>query len=293
MDYIEAKKLLTPTKSTEWFGTDYTTNIYRGCCHGCIYCDSRSECYHIDDFDRVRAKENAVSILQDDLRRKIKKGVVGMGAMSDPYNPHEEQLELTRAALKQIDRYGFGVTIATKSPLVTRDIDVLTDIKKHAPVLVKLSITAAEDTLSKMIEQHVAPSSKRFEAVERLASSGLYCGVLLMPVLPFINDTKENMVDIVRRAKQNGARFVYPSFGVTLRQNQREHYFQKLEGLFPGLKEKYIAQYGNQYQCGSPNFKTLYAAFAKECERVGLLYKMKDIIESYKTGYEYQQLSLL
>ena len=185
MEYVPAKTIVTRTKSTAWFGIDYNMNIYRGCCHGCIYCDSRSACYQIDHFDTVRAKEDALRIIRDDLRRKVKTGVVGTGAMSDPYNPFEKKEELTKHALQLVDAFGFGAAIATKSDLILRDIDILSDIKEHSPVLCKITITAAGDGLASKLEPGVCPSSARFEAVKMLSEAGIFTGILLMPVLPF------------------------------------------------------------------------------------------------------------
>lgn len=294
MEYISAKTIVTKTKSREWFGTDYNMNIYKGCCHGCIYCDSRSSCYGIDDFDRVRAKEDALRIIRDDLRRKVKKGVVGTGAMSDPYNPYEKELELTRHALELVDAFGFGAAIATKSSLITRDIDVLNGIKEHSPVLCKITITAAQDALCRKVEPNVCPTSERLDAVERLEKAGIFTGILLMPVLPFLEDTQENVTAIVRKAHEAGARFIYAAFGMTLRENQRAWYYEKLKKNFPGqgLVEKYRKSYGNRYECHSPRAKELWKAFREECEKYGLLYDMKSIIRAYKRGYEYSQLSL-
>lgn len=294
IEYISAKTIVTKTKSGEWFGHDYNMNIYKGCCHGCIYCDSRSECYHIDEFDRVRAKENALEIIRDDLRRKVKKGVVGMGAMSDPYNPFEKELKLTRHSLELISAYGFGASIATKSPLITRDIDILKEIKEHSPTLCKITVTTIKDEISKKIERNVAPSSQRLQAVAELADAGLFTGILLMPVLPFIEDNEENIVGIVKGAKEAGAKFVYAGFGVTLRQNQRLWFYDRLKEAFPeeNLAEKYKRKYGTSYSCSSPNAKKLYELYAGECEKNGLLYKMKDIIRSYKRNYETEQISL-
>lgn len=292
MDYIPAKTIVCTNKGTAWFGTQYNMNIYKGCCHGCIYCDSRSDCYYVEDFDRVRAKENALAIIRDDLRRKVRTGVIATGAMSDPYNPFEKELELTRHALELINAYEFGVAIDTKSTLVTRDIDILTEIKSHSPVLVKMSITTADDVLCKKIERHVAVTSERFQAIKQLSDNGIYCGVLLMPVLPFINDTKENILGIVRLAKENGAKFVYPDFGVTLRSNQQIYFYERLDELFPGMSEKYKKAYGeSRYHCTSLRAKELYELFAKECDRLGLLYRMQDIIGNYKMGYGVEQLS--
>lgn len=295
MEYISAKTIVTKTKAPErWFGIDYNMNIYKGCCHGCIYCDSRSDCYRIEEFDRVRAKENALQIIRDDLRRKVKKGVVGTGAMSDPYNPFEEELKLTRHALELCDAFDFGIAIATKSALIERDIDILQSIAEHSPVLNKITITTSDDELSKKIEPNVPESSRRFEIIRKMSDHNLYSGILLMPVLPFIEDSEENISEIIARAEDVGAKFIYPAFGMTLRDTQREWYYNKLNKIFPGegLVEKYQKQYGNYYECRSQKAKRLWYYFAKECEKRGIAYKMKDIIFQYKKAYEVEQLSL-
>lgn len=298
MEYIPAKTIVTKTKSGDWFGHDYNMNIYRGCSHGCIYCDSRSECYRIDNFDKVRAKENALEIIRNDLRRKVKMGVVGMGAMSDPYNPFEAELLLTRHALELINAYGFGASVATKSPLITRDIDIFKEIAEHAPTLCKITVTTVDDSLCKKIEPNVAPSSERFAAVNQFAEAGLFAGILCMPVLPFLEDNPENILGIVREAKSAGAKFIYAGFGVTLRQNQRLWYYEKLkenfneEGKGEELVNKYKSAFGTNYSCTSRKAKQLWELFSKECEKQGILYRMKDIIRAYKRGYEVEQLSL-
>ncbi len=267
-------------------------NLYRGCCHGCIYCDSRSECYGIEEFDRVRVKENALEILRDELRRKIKTGVILTGAMSDPYNPFERKLELTRHALELVSAYEFGIGIATKSELILRDIDLFREIKEHSPVLLKITITTADDHLSRLIEPGVPPSSRRFEVIRELTDAGLFAGILMMPVLPFLEDNLENVLEIVKKASQCGARFIYPAFGVTLRQNQREYYFKRLDQLFPGLSGRYQDRFGMNYECRSPNAKLLWSAFSKACDECGILYKMPDIVRAYKLGYESLQMRL-
>ncbi|BCJ96041.1 radical SAM protein [Anaerocolumna cellulosilytica] len=292
MEYIPAKTIISKTKDANWFGTDYNMNIYKGCCHGCIYCDSRSDCYRITDFDKVRAKDNALVLIRDELRRKQKTGVVGTGAMSDPYNPYEKELKLTRHGLEIQEAYGFGTAIATKSALITRDCDILKTMKEQAPVICKITITNYRDDIAAKIEPGVNTSTKRFEAISKLADEGIFTGVLFMPLLPYISDNKENIRETVARAKDNGARFIYPLFGVTLRNTQREYYYHKLDQNFPGLKEKYIKKYGNRYLCSSARQKELYEYFADECEKHKLLYHMKHIIASYKSGYQFEQLSL-
>ncbi len=293
MDYIPAKTIISGfTADNSWFGHNYNMNIYKGCSHGCIYCDSRSECYRVENFDQVRAKEDALALIERELKSKRKKGVIGTGAMSDPYNPFEKELKLTRGALELINRYQFGISIATKSDLVLRDIDILKEISRHSPVLIKITITTSDDELCKKIEPNVAQSSNRFAAISKLSENGIFAGILLMPVLPFIEDSEENILSITKLAHESGAKFIYPAFGVTLRQNQREWYFKKLDELFPDLKEKYIKHYGNSYECRSLRAKELWGVFKNQCNREGILYKMEDIIKAYKKGHGVIQLSL-
>lgn len=293
MDFIPAKTILSGYKTDDaWFGKNYNMNIYKGCSHGCIYCDSRSECYHVDHFDEVRAKENSLAIIERELRSKRKTGVIGTGAMSDPYNPLEKKYCLTRGALELIHTYGFGVSIATKSDLITRDIDILKEIKGHSPVLAKITITTFEDELCRIIEPNAPVASRRFAAIRELTGQGIYTGILLMPILPFLEDNEGNIENIIRLAHQKGAKFIYPAFGVTLRQNQRDWYYNSLDKHFPGIKKRYISQYGNNYQCASLHAKQLWQLFQRECKKYGILYKMEDIIKSYKYGYGDNQLSL-
>lgn len=294
MRMIPAKTIISGySVKNEWFGNNYNMNIYKGCSHGCIYCDSRSECYGVENFDEVRAKENALLLIEKELRSKKRTGIIGTGAMSDPYNPMEKEYELTRGALKLIHQYRYGVSIATKSNLVVRDIDVLKGISTHSPVLVKITVTTCDDALAKKLEPHVALPSERFEAIKTLSDEGIPTGVLMMPILPFIEDTAENIEGILKRAHESGARFVYPAFGVTLRQNQRDWFYKKLDEQFPGVKQKYITRFGNAYSCGSPNAKALWQIVEEQCRSYGMACKMKDIIRDYTEGYGSQQLSFL
>lgn len=290
MDYIKAKTLVTNNKNTYWFGSEYNMNIYRGCSHGCIYCDSRSECYKIETFENILAKKDAIKIIDTDLRRKKVRGVVVCtGSMSDPYNPKEADTEFTREALKIIDKHKFGVSIATKSPLVIRDVDILTNIKKHSPVIVEITITTSSDKLAKKIEPNVASSTDRFTAINELRKNNIYAGVLMMPILPMINDNKENVCDIVLKSSESKAKFIFPSFGLTLRDRQREYYYKKVEELFgKSIVEKYKETYGNKYACNSLD-KTLYYKFREECKIHNILYTMKDIIADYKNGYKKEE----
>lgn len=293
METVPAKTIVTKTKRPDdWFGADYNMNIYRGCSHGCIYCDSRSACYRNPDFDTVKVKENALLIIRDDLRKRAKRGVVATGAMSDPYNPWEQKLCLTRKALEFLDIYRFGVAIDTKSTLVTRDLDVLQKIRAHSPVIVKLTVTTADPNVCSIIEPNVSSPQERFAAIRTLSDGGIFCGVLMMPILPFINDTQENICAIIKQAKDAGARFVYPAMGLTLREGNREYFYQKLDEHFAGIKRKYMDAYGLQYVCTSPNAKRLWEAFVLACEQHGLLYRMSDIIHAYKAEYSQQQIGL-
>lgn len=292
MQTIPAKTIVTNTKNgAGWFGARYNMNIYRGCTHGCIYCDSRSECYRNDDFDHVYAKEDALCIIRDDLRRKVRPGVVSTGAMSDPYNPFEQQAELTRHALELLSAYGFGAAIATKSDLITRDIDVLREIQKNAPVLCKLTITTTDDALARRIEPHAPLPSARLDALARLRDADLPACILLMPTLPWITDTEENILSIVRRAKEAGAEFIYPALGLTMRDRQRAYFYDALDREFLGLKQKYIARYGTRYECAVPNAKALWGKFTAACDAAGIFYRMCDITRRYQRGYDGGQLS--
>ena len=293
VEYVPAKHLLHRSRSTEWFGADHTMNLYRGCCHGCLYCDSRSGCYQIGEFDTVRAKADALRILRDDLARKARPAFICTGSMSDPYNPFEAELLLTRHALELIDAYECGTAIATKSDLIVRDKDILASIQRHSPVICKLTVTTADDALAAKIEPHAPPPSRRLAALEKLSGAGLFAGVLLMPVLPFLEDSKENVLAVVERAAQAGARFIYPAFGVTMRQGQREYFLDGLERAFPGrgLRERYLRQYGDRYQCASPRARALWAAFTQACREKGVLYEMKSIVRAATLGYGDRQLT--
>ena len=283
MDYIKAKTILSKVKNgNEWYGIDYNMNLYRGCPHGCIYCDSRSNCYHIDHFDVPKLKENALQILEKELKKKKEKGLVGIGAMSDTYNPLEKKYKQTRGALELLLKYNFGVSIDTKSDLILRDLDILKEINKKNNVIIKFTITTPNDSLSKKIEPNVCVSSKRFEAIKTLTSNGIYAGIMLNPVLPFITDKEEDIKELVKKAHENGAKFIHTYMGMTLRENQRDYYYAKLECLFPNMKKKYIKYYGNMYNCITPNYKALYKCLKEECEKYGILYKMQDIIKDFK-----------
>lgn len=293
MEYISAKHLLHRNKSTEWFGTDHTMNMYRGCCHGCLYCDSRSACYQNPDFDTVKAKTDALRILRDDLARKVRPAFIGMGAMSDPYNPFERELLLTRHALELIDAYDCGVTVATKGDLITRDIDLYQSIQGHSPVICKITVTTTDDALAAKIEPGAPPPSRRLAALKKLSQAGIFTGILLMPVLPFLEDSRENVLSVVDQAADAGAKFVYAYMGVTMRDGQREYFLDGLERAFPegGLGEKYRGRFGNRYNCASPSSKELWAVFSQRCWELGLLYEMKHIVSSATRGYGDRQLS--
>ena len=293
MEFIKAKTLLKKVKyGNEWYGIDYNMNLYRGCSHRCIYCDSRSNCYHIDNFDIVRGKENALFILEKELSKKRKKGIIGIGSMADTYNPLEKEYEITKGALKLISKYEYGVSIDTKSDLILRDLALLKQINTKNNVIIKFTITTPNDELSKKIEPNVCVSSKRLQAIKKLSNNGIFVGIMMNPVLPFITDKEEDIKKLVKLAYENGAKFIHTYMGMTLRENQRDYYFNKLDEYFIGLKEKYISYYGNKYNCIVPNYKKLYKIFIDECHKYGILYNMDDIIRAYKKVNNNEQLTL-
>ena len=293
MDYIPAKHILIRSKSTAWFGTDHTVNLYRGCCHGCLYCDSRSDCYRNPDFDRVTAKSDALRILRDELARKVRPAFIAMGAMSDPYNPFEEELLLTRHALELIDAYDCGVSVDTKSDLIVRDIDLYQSIQAHSPVICKLTVTTVDEDLAAKVEPRAPSPAKRLAAIRSLAQAGVFCGVLLMPVLPFLEDRPEQVLSVVDRSADAGAKFIYSGFGVTMRQGQREYFLRELDRAFPGehLSRRYLARYGDRYRCPSPRARELWEVFAAQCRERGLLYQMPHIVSAATRGYGDRQLT--
>ena len=263
MHFIQAKSLLSAKNGM---------NIFRGCTHGCIYCDSRSLCYQMPhEFSDVAVKENAPSLLDAALSRKRRKCMIGFGSMSDPYIPAESSLRLTRQCLEIIARRGFGVSLITKSDLVLRDIDLLKEIQEKAKSVVSVTMTTADDTLCRKIEPHVCPTSRRAEVLCALRDAGIPTVVWLCPILPYINDTKENLEGILSLCRDAGVeRILSFGFGMTLREGNREYFYQKLDELFPGLSTRYSAEFGLRYAIESPNSAELERMFSAFCEREGV-----------------------
>ncbi len=288
MQYIEVKSILSRLKTEDtWFGMSYNMNLYRGCQHGCIYCDTRSECYKVGNISEITVKKNALQLLSKELNRKIgKEGTIGTGSMNDPYMPIEQELKLTRGALKIIAAKRFPVHVITKSDLVVRDLDLLKDIsRKYAAV--SFTITTVSDELARKVEPHAPTTSARFRAIEALARQGVYTGITMMPILPFINDTKENVKEIVQRAHDAGASYIIPAFGVTLRKGSREYFYQMLEQSFPEVQAQYEKKYGEQYNCTSPQYKEISQAFYAKCAQLKMSCKM-----NFYTPPASQQLTL-
>ncbi len=284
---VEATNILTTTKNpSAWFGVKYNMNVYRGCEHKCIYCDSRSECYRINRFDtELLVKKNAPFLLRKELSHKKAKGIIGTGAMSDPYTYYEEKSLVMRKCLEVISEFKYPLNIITKSNLILRDLDLLEQISK-AGACVVFTITTTDDTLSKIVEPYAPLPSKRLKAMKILSEKGIKVGVTLMPVLPFLEDTEKNILSVVREVKKYGGNFIIPGFGVTLRDRQRDYFYKELEKSFPNLKEKYEKKYGNNYSCSPDNVKVLKSIFEKECSILGLETKMRDFANEHR----YEQL---
>ena len=273
-------------------------NIYRGCLHGCIYCDSRSLCYQMNHkFEDIEVKANAVGLLENTLRRKRNKCMIGTGAMSDPYMPIEEKLGNMRKCLEVIERYGFGVTMITKSTKVLRDLDLLKKINEKSKCVVQMTLTTYDEDLCRIVEPNVETTYERFSALEILRDNGIPTVVWLCPILPFINDTEENIrgiLDYCVRAKVKG--IINFDMGVTLRDGNREYFYKKLDEHFPGLKEKYIRMYGNSYQLSSPNSRQLNMIYKSECIKNGIMCDVNECFEylnKYEDKYGGEQISLI
>lgn len=271
---IQARVLLSSAaKPDPWFGIRYTMNLYRGCQHQCIYCDSRSECYRIDNFADIQVKVNALDLLRKELPRKRQVGTIGTGSMNDPYMPIEAERNLTGRALGIIADHRFPVHIITKSDLVVRDLATLQTISA-VYAAVSFTVTTADDELGKRLEPGAPKVSARFAALQQLAAHNILTGITLMPVLPFIEDTEDNIAAIIARAHDSGATYILPAFGVTLRDRQRDYYYAKLDRLFPGLRLRYERAFGQRYSATSPQAKRLTQLCRELCDRYGLALKM-------------------
>ena len=267
MHFVNAKGILTG--SGGYFGM----NIYRGCTHGCIYCDSRSRCYQFThSFEDIEVKQNAPELLEKALKAKRKKCMIGTGAMSDPYMHCEENLRLTRRCLEIILDNGFGVAIQTKSDRILRDIDLLSEINKSTKCVVQMTLTTYDDDLCRILEPNVCNTKRRIEVLEEMRKNDIPTIVWLTPILPFINDTEDNITAILNECVRVGVKGIIDfGMGLTLRDGDREYYYAALDKYFPGMKERYIRRYGNAYELPSPNAKELMGLFQRICKDNGIL----------------------
>jgi len=284
MHYATYKTILSPQGGM---------NLYRGCTHGCIYCDSRSVCYQMKhDFEDIEVKRDAPKILEGQLRRRRKPCMIGTGAMCDPYIHLEEELQVTRQCLELIEKYGFGLAIQTKSARILRDLDLLRAINEKTKCVAQMTLTTYDEDLCRIIEPDVSTTKERFEVLEIMRENGIPTVVWLSPILPFINDNEENLrglLDYCVRAQVRG--IVCFGFGTTLREGDREYFYAKLDEHFPGVKQKYIRAFGNAYECISPNNNQLWAVYEDTCKRHGILYRPEDVF-GYMHRFEAKQRQL-
>lgn len=270
MHLVTAKSLLLPQGGM---------NIYRGCTHGCIYCDSRSTCYQMrHPFEDIEVKQNAPALLEDALRRKRRRCMISTGAMSDPYIPLEKELCLTRRCLEVVHRYGFGAAVQTKSDLILRDAELLAAINERSKCVVQMTLTTYDEALCRLVEPAVCTTHRRWEVLKEMQRLGIPTVVWFCPVLPFMNDTEENLRGILDYCFDAGVKGIV-SFGIglTLREGDREYFFAALDRHFPGMKQRYVQTFGNQYECTSDRNAALMAIFDRECERRGILHYPNDV----------------
>ena len=272
MHFVDAKGILTSNNGMTGM------NIYRGCTHGCIYCDSRSKCYQFSHpFEDIEVKKNAPELLEKTLRSKRKKCMIGTGAMSDPYMHCEEELQLTRRCLEVIRKYEYGLAIQTKSDRILRDIDLLDKINKAAKCVVQMTLTTYDDELCKKLEPNVCNTRRRIEVLEKMQERGIPTIVWITPILPFINDTRENVESILKECARVGVKGIIDfGMGLTLREGDREYYYAALDKHFPGMKKRYIETYGNAYELPSPKRKELLNLLRTICMEKGMMYKPQD-----------------
>lgn len=283
MHYVKAKGILSSKNGM---------NLYRGCSHGCIYCDSRSKCYHMEHiFEDIEVKENAIDLLEYALRHKRKKCMISTGSMTDPYIPLEMEIGHVRKALSLIYEYGFGLTVITKSDRILRDLDLLKKINEKTKCVVQMTLTTCDEELCRKIEPNVSTTKERFEVLKKMRDAGIPTVVWLSPILPFINDTQENIsgiLDYCIEAKVYG--IICFGMGLTLREGNREYFYEQLDRLFPGLKEKYIQTYGNQYIIDSPDSESLMRLYYQKCRENGIVHNNEQIFE-YLSCFEEKELA--
>ena len=267
-------------------------NIYRGCSHGCIYCDARSTCYRVNvdrDFEDIEIKINAAELLEQSLRRKRKKCMIGTGGMSDPYLPEEEHRRLTRRCLELIDEYGFGLAIQTKSDLILRDLELLKRINRKTKCIVQMTLTTYDEELCRILEPNVCTTKRRSEVLNIMKEEGIPTICWMTPILPFINDTEDNIRGIIRYCQGAGSYGILLfNIGVTLRDGDRQYFYQMLDRHFPGMKEKYIQVYGNQYEVLSLKNNTLMKLVREECKKSNMICDAKKLFE-YMHQFEDKQ----
>ena len=256
-------------------------NIYRGCTHGCIYCDARSTCYQMDHaFEDIAVKVNAPELLEQALRRKRKKCMIGTGAMSDPYLHAEEELELTRRCLELIDEYGFGLAIQAKSDRILRDLDLLKSINHKTKCVVQITLTTYDEELCRILEPNVCTTAKRIEVLNLLKEEGIPTIVWMTPILPFINDTEENIMGLLQECQKADVYGIITfGIGVTLRDGDRQYFYKNLDKYFPGMKEKYIKTYGEAYELPSPHHRELMQIVKNECQKAGMEWRTDRLFE--------------
>ena len=266
-------------------------NLYRGCSHGCIYCDSRSKCYQMNHaFEDIEVKENALELLEKSLLSKKKPCMIGTGAMTDPYIPLEDNLQMTRGALEMIDKHGFGVAIQTKSARILRDLDVLKRINEKTKAVVQMTLTTQNDDLCRILEPNVSVTSERVAALKQFREAGVPTVVWLCPILPYINDTRENIEGILESCIDAGVKGILCfNMGLTLREGNREYFYARLDRHFPGLKEQYIREFGSRYECNSPRNMELMRLYHKTCEKAGLMHDIPGIF-TYLHTFEAKEI---
>lgn len=268
-------------------------NLYRGCTHGCIYCDSRSTCYQMNHaFEDIEVKENAIELLEAELKRRRRKCMIGTGSMTDPYIPLEMELGYVRRAISLIAGYGFGFTVITKSSRILRDMDLLQKIHETSKCVVQMTLTTCDEGLCRKLEPNVSTTAERVAVLKKLREAGIPTVVWLSPILPYLNDTQENIAGIVELCREAGVTgIVCFGMGLTLREGNREYFYSQLDKKFPGLKEQYIRQYGNQYGVLSPNHSQLMAQFHRDCEKCGILHDNAQIF-AYLSRYEEKETQM-
>ncbi len=297
------KSILNKRKFIDsWFWDRYGINPYNGCQFGCIYCDARSAKYHqpTDFENRIIVKNNVAAMLDKRISnaRTFLPDVVGFSGTTDPYQPAEKKYGNTKACLEVLLKHKYPVHIVTKSTLVLRDLELLNEIGKQNWCSVSVTITSTKKDVANFLETLAPEPSKRFDAIKTIKGKykNIQAGVLLIPVVPYLTDSDDDLTDLVKQSKENGADYLLFGGGMTMRDLQGKWYLQHLANRFPELIGKYEKlfqfnynpeSYNGTYEAGKNYSLKITSRLFELVEKYGLPFRIKRFIPEDFRKYNY------